>query len=221
MSVQVELGLSPWDMLHSGLSQSLGLSFGVVVMVVGLIVLGLSWVLGQRPGLGTLFNVVAVGWVLDRLLETSWLDDLPAADTWVRVLVLVAAVVLLGFGSALYIGARFGAGPRDSLMVACHHHGLSIGTARVAIEVTVLVAGWLLGGALGLGTVLLALATGPAVQLSFRLLGQDPPARRRTPPTGPVGVPPRPEGARPKPWRRTVQPQSVAMARTGEMARDE
>jgi len=179
LSVQVELGLSPWDMLHSGLSESLGLSFGLVVILVGLAVLLVSWALGVRPGLGTLVNIVSMGWVLDRLLATSWLDGLSSAAIWLRVLVLVAAVLLLGFGAALYIGAGFGAGPRDSLMVACHHRGLPIGPARVAIELTVLLVGWLLGGALGLGTVLLALGTGPVVQLSFRLLGQEPPARRR------------------------------------------
>ena len=179
LSVQVDLGLSPWDMLHSGLSESLGLSFGLVVVLVGLAVLVVSWALGVRPGLGTLVNIVSVGWALDLLLATSWLDGLRDAPLGLRVPVLVAAVLLLGFGAALYIGAGFGAGPRDSLMVACHQRGLPIGPSRVAIEVTVLVVGWLLGGALGLGTVLLALGTGPVVQLSFRLLGQQPPARRR------------------------------------------
>ena len=179
LSVRVELGLSPWDMLHAGLSETLGLSFGLVVILVGLAVLVLSWALGVRPGLGTLVNIVSVGWVLDLLLGTSWLDGLPDAAVWLRVLVLVGAVLLLGFGAALYIGGGFGAGPRDSLMVACHQHGWPIGRYRVVIELTVLLVGWLLGGALGLGTVLLAVGTGPVVQLSFRLLGQEPPARRR------------------------------------------
>jgi uncharacterized membrane protein YczE len=168
-------------------------------MLVGLAVLVVALALGEPPGLGTLVNIVSVGWAVDRLLETSWLDSLPAAPMWARVLVLVVAVVLLGFGSALYIGAAFGAGPRDSLMVACHHHGLPIGASRVAIEITVLVVGWLLGGALGLGTVVLALATGPMVQLSFRLLGEEPPVRRGTAPTGAVGDPGPPEDARPRP----------------------
>ena len=181
LSVQVDLGLAPWDMLHSGLSEHLGLSFGLVVILVGLAVLVLSWSLGERPGLGTLVNIVGVGWVIDRLFATSWLDGLPDAATWVRVLLLVLAVVLLGVGAALYIGAAFGAGPRDSLMVACHAHGWPIGPSRVVIEVTVLLVGWLLGGALGLGTVLLALGTGPVVQLTFRLLHEQPPSRRKVP----------------------------------------
>ena len=179
LSVQVELGLAPWDMLHSGLSERLGLSFGLVVVLVGLAVLALSWSLGERPGLGTLVNIVGVGWALDRLFATSWLDGLADASLWVRVPLLLVAVVLLGAGAALYIGAAFGAGPRDSLMVACHHHGWPIGASRVGIEVTVLLIGWLLGGALGLGTVLLAVGTGPVVQLTFRVLREEPPARRR------------------------------------------
>lgn len=177
-SLQVQLGLAPWDMLHAGLSERLGLSFGLVVVLVGLAVLVFSAALGERPGIGTLVNVLGVGWLIDRLLATSWLDDLPDAALELRVLALVGSVVLLGIGAALYIGAAFGAGPRDSLMVACHHHGWPIGASRVGIEVTVLLVGWLLGGALGLGTVLLALGTGPVVQLTFRVLGEQPPSRR-------------------------------------------
>jgi uncharacterized membrane protein YczE len=176
-SVTVGLGLSPWDTLHAGLSERLGLSFGTILILVGVLVQALAWVLGQRPGLGTLVNIVGVGWTVDRLLGTSWLDGLPEAPTALRVLVLLGSVTLLGLGGAMYIAAGFGAGPRDSLMVACFHRGLPIGPARCAIECTVLLVGWLLGGPLGLGTVLLALGTGPVVQLSFRLLRQQPPSR--------------------------------------------
>jgi uncharacterized protein len=176
VSVRVGLGVSPWDTLHSGLAGHLGASFGTVVIGVGLIVLAVSWGLGVRPGLGTLFNAFAMGWAIDLLLGAPWLHDLPAAPMAVRVLALLASVVLLGFGGAFYIGAGFGAGPRDSLMVACHHHGLPIGPSRCVIELAVLGIGWLLGGPVGLGTVVLAVGTGPVVQLSFRLLRQEPPA---------------------------------------------
>lgn len=176
-SVTVGLGVSPWDTLHSGLSEHLGLSFGTVLVGVGVLVQGLAWALGQRPGLGTLVNVLSVGWVVDLLLGTTWLDGLPDAPWPLRVAVLVGAVVLLGFGGALYISAAFGAGPRDSLMVACHHHGLPIGPSRVVIECAVLLVGWLLGGPVGVGTFALALGTGPVVQLSFRLLRTQPPSR--------------------------------------------
>jgi uncharacterized membrane protein YczE len=175
-SVTVQLGLAPWDTLHAGLSQRLGLSFGTVLILVGVAVQALAWALGQRPGIGTLVNIVGIGWAVDQLLATSWLDGLPEAPMAVRVLVLVGAVAMLGLGGALYIAAGFGAGPRDSLMVACYHHGLPIGPARCGIECAVLLMGWLLGGPLGLGTVVLALGTGPAVQLAFRLIRQRPPS---------------------------------------------
>lgn len=174
LSLRAGLGLSPWDVLHAGLSEQLGISYGTVVIVVGLLVLLLSWVLGVRPGIGTLFNVLSIGWGLDALLATSWLEDLSSAPVALRVLALLGAVLALGFGAALYIGAGYGAGPRDSLMVACHQHGWPIGPSRCVIELSVLVAGWFLGGSVGVGTVLLALGTGPVVQASFRLLRQQP-----------------------------------------------
>ena len=178
LSLRAGLGLSPWDVLHAGLSDQAGLSYGTVVIAVGLLVLLASWALGVRPGLGTLVNVLAVGWGLDALLATSWLEGLDGAPVAVRVLAVVAAVVALGFGAALYIGAGYGAGPRDSLMVACHQHGLPIGASRCVIEVSVLLGGWLLGGPVGVGTVLLALGIGPVVQVSFRVLRQQPPTSR-------------------------------------------
>lgn len=182
LSVRVQLGLSPWDTLHAGLSDHLGLSFGTIIIAVGLLVLALSWLLGVRPGLGTLFNIFAMGWVLDLLLGSPWLHDLPGAPVAVRVLALLASVALLGFGAALYIGAGFGAGPRDSLMVACFRHGLPIGPSRCAIELAVVGGGWLLGAPIGVGTLVLALGTGPAVQASFRLLRQQPPSSPRPAP---------------------------------------
>ena len=169
LTVQVHLGLSPWDVLHSGLSQVFGLSFGGIIVAVGIVVLAGSAFLGVRPGLGTLVNVLSMGFVVDRLLATTWLDTLPTAPLPVRGLVLAAAVALLGLGAALYIGAGFGAGPRDSLMVALARRGLPIGWSRGAIELTVLGAGWLLHGPVGIGTAVVAVATGPAVQVAFRL----------------------------------------------------
>jgi uncharacterized protein len=170
LTVQVNLGLAPWDVLHSGLSQTFGVSFGAVVVGLGILILAGSALLGVRPGVGTLINVVLMGFAIDGLLATSWLDGLAAAPTAVRLLVLVGAIGLLGFGAAVYIGAGFGAGPRDSLMVACAGRGLPIGWSRCAIELSVLGIGWLLHGPVGIGTAVIALASGPAVQVSFRLL---------------------------------------------------
>jgi uncharacterized membrane protein YczE len=177
--VRAQLGLSPWDVLHAGLSSHLAVSFGTVVIGIGLVVMAVSWALGVRPGLGTLVNVVAMGWVLDALLGSPWLQDLHTGPMAVRLLALAAAVVLLGFGAAVYIGAAFGAGPRDSLMVAAHLHHLPLGPSRVVVELAVVVLGWLLGGPVGLGTIVLAVGVGPAVQVSFRLLREEPPTSPR------------------------------------------
>jgi uncharacterized membrane protein YczE len=130
-----------------------------------------SAVLGVRPGWGTLVNVVLVGLAVDRLLATSWLDALPVASLALRMFVLIGAVALLGLGAALYIGAGLGAGPRDSLMVALAGRGLPIGWARCAIELAVLGGGWLLHGPVGIGTALIAVTSGPAVQAAFLLVG--------------------------------------------------
>jgi uncharacterized membrane protein YczE len=169
LTVQVDLGLAPWDVLHSGLSSLVGMPFGGVIVAVGILVLAGSALLGVRPGLGTLVNVLSMGVAVDRLLATSWLDALPTAPLPVRVLVLVGAIALLGLGAALYIGAGFGAGPRDRLMVGLARRGLPIGWSRSAIEVSVLAGGWLLHGPVGIGTAVIAVATGPAVQVAFRL----------------------------------------------------
>ena len=177
LTLQVDLGLAPWDVLHAGVSHLLGLSFGAVLVVVGLLVLAASAVLGVRPGVGTLVNVLLVGSAIDRLLATSWLDGLPAAPVAVRVLVLIGAVALLGLGVALYIGAGLGAGPRDSLMVALARRGLPIGWSRGVIEMSVLGLGWLLHGPVGIGTGVIAVTSGPAVQVAFRLLSRERPGR--------------------------------------------
>ncbi len=164
--------MSPWDVLHAGITQHIGLSFGAVVIGTGLLVLVAAAAAGVRPGVGTPVYIVLTGLGLDGLLAGSWLDDLSTEPVAVRLPVLLLAVVALGLDCALYLGAGFGAGPRDSLMVVCHHHGLPIGLSRCAIETSVLVAGFLLGGAAGVGTVVVALGTGPVVQVSLRLLRQ-------------------------------------------------
>ncbi len=179
LTLQAGLGLAPWDVLHAGLADVTGASFGVVVVAVGVAVLAVCAALGVLPGIGTFVNVVVVGATLDWLLSKPWLDTLPHAPIGVRLLVLAVAIALLGLGGALYIGSGYGAGPRDSLMVACHQRGLGISPARCAREVTVLFVGWLLHGPVGIGTVALALGLGPAIAASFRMLGQQPPQQGR------------------------------------------
>lgn len=164
--VVAELGLPSWDMLHQGVARSMGVPFGGVVIAMGALVL-LAWVpLRVRPGLGTLSNVVVVGLVAEASLAV-----VPRPESLaVRVPLLVAAVALNAFATGLYLGADFGPGPRDGLMTGLADRGISIRAARTAIEIVVLSAGWWLGGTVGAGTVLFALAIGPLTQFFLRKL---------------------------------------------------
>lgn len=176
MMIRAGMGLDPWDVLHAGLAERLGISFGAVVTVVGALVL-LAWVpLRQLPGLGTIANVAVIGVATDVGLAL-----LPAPDDrFVQVLVLGAGVLLNGVAGAMYIGAQLGPGPRDGLMTGlASRTRFSLRAVRTGIEVTVLAVGYLLGGPVGLGTVLYAIAIGPLVQaLLPRLLVQLNPSER-------------------------------------------
>lgn len=165
MLVRANLGLDPWDVLHQGLSHYLPLSFGTVTIIVGAVVL-LLWIpLRQKPGLGTVSNVIVIGLAADLGL---WLIS-PPDDLVVRVLMMVSAVVLNGMAGAIYIGSQLGPGPRDGLMTGlAARTGRSLRLVRVSIEVTVLIIGVLLGGTVGIGTVLYAVAIGPLVQFFLR-----------------------------------------------------
>jgi uncharacterized membrane protein YczE len=158
--VRSSLGVMPWDVLHQGLARRLGLSLGTMTIVVGVLVL-LCWVpLRQRPGLGTVSNVLVIGVVVDAVLRV-----LPApGPMWARVGFVAAGIVLNALATALYLGARLGPGPRDGLMTGLvRRTGGSVRVVRTAIEVGVVLTGWLLGGTLGVATVPYAVAIGPLV----------------------------------------------------------
>jgi uncharacterized membrane protein YczE len=151
------LGNDPWDVLHQGLSRQTGISIGAWVCIAGALVL-LLWIpLRQRPGLGTVSNVVVIGLAVDATVALVAAPDGLAA----RIAFLVAGVLLNGAATGMYIGARFGPGPRDGLMTGLAARGMSLRAVRTGIEVTVLAAGALLGGTVGIGTVVYALAIGP------------------------------------------------------------
>jgi uncharacterized membrane protein YczE len=160
--VEAELGVVPWDVLHQGLARTVGLTIGLWAILVGVVVL-LLWIpLRQRPGLGTVSNVLLVGLSLDATLAV--LPDLPDALP-VRVGLVVAGVVLNAFATAAYVGARLGPGPRDGLMTGIAARGRSLRVVRTAIELVVLLLGLALGGTVGLGTLAYALLIGPLVHL--------------------------------------------------------
>jgi uncharacterized membrane protein YczE len=162
MMVESQLGLDPWDVFHEGVAGGLPLTFGTVVILTGLVVL-LLWIpLRQAPGLGTVANVVVIGVASD---VTLLLLEQPEGLV-TRSLLLVAGIVLNGLAGALYIGAQLGPGPRDGLMTGLvRRTGWSVRLVRTALEVAVLTVGFVLGGTVGLGTVLYALAIGPLLQL--------------------------------------------------------
>ncbi|MDA3649138.1 hypothetical protein LZ318_15190 [Saccharopolyspora indica] len=163
--VRAQLGLDPWDVLHQGLAERLGWSFGAITALTGVLVL-LAWLpLRQPPGIGTVANVVVIAVAVDLTLAlTPQLSALPG-----RIALMVAAIVLNAIATAVYVGARLGPGPRDGLMTGLHARtGWSIRVVRTTIELCVLAAGWVLGGTVGVGTVLYAAAIGPLTQFFLR-----------------------------------------------------
>jgi uncharacterized membrane protein YczE len=166
LQVRSGLGLDPWDVFHQGLSHRTGLAIGTLVIIVGATVL-LGWIpLRQRPGVGTLSNVVLIGVSMN--LSLQWLPHVHAL-AW-RIGDTVSGVLLCGVATGMYIGANLGPGPRDGLMTGlARRTGASIRLTRTSIELTVLATGWLLGGTVGVGTVVFALAIGPLAQVFLPL----------------------------------------------------
>ena len=166
MLVLAALGLDPWDVLHQGLSRQFGLGIGTWAVIASVFVLALWWPLRQRAGVGTVANAVVVGLVMNVVLGTFDTPDALGA----RVALLLGGVVLNGIATGMYIGAGLGPGPRDGLTTGLADRGHSIRVVRTAIEVTVLVAGFALGGTVGIGTLLYALAIGPISHVTIPAL---------------------------------------------------
>lgn len=166
MMIRATLGVSPWDVLSQGGSYRTGIPFGFMTNIIGLIVL-LLWIpLRQRPGIGTILNALLVG----PSAEVGLALLAEPGQLWARVLLFAGGLVLLAVATGLYIGARLGPGPRDGLMTGIHQRfALPIWLVRTAIEGTVLLLGWLLGGSVGLGTVAFALLIGPLVNVALPL----------------------------------------------------
>lgn len=169
------LGLDPWDVFHQGLSRTFGLAIGTWAIIVGVVVL-LLWIpLRQRPGIGTVSNVVLVGLTMNVVLGHVHAPH----DMVARIACLLGGVFLNGVATGAYIGAGLGPGPRDGLMTGLAARGHSIRVVRTGIELTVLVIGWLLGGTVGVGTLVYALAIGPLAHVFVPLF-----ARGRPTPEG-------------------------------------
>ncbi len=165
------LGLSPWDVLHQGLAEHTRLSFGEANIVVSILVLAVALALGARVGVGTLANALLVGGFVQLLTSVEAISALSERGLGLRIALLAIGIALMGFGTGMYLGADFGAGPRDSLMVVgAERTRFRLGVVRGVIELTALVVGFGLGGTVGIGTLAFALLIGPTVEGSFWLL---------------------------------------------------
>lgn len=161
LMVRADIGLAPWDVLHQGLAARLGWSFGAVTALTGVAVLAAWFPLRERPGVGTVLNVLLIAVSVDAVLAVVP----PASSLPWQASLLVIGVVLNGLATATYVGARLGAGPRDGLMTGLHARtGWPLRRVRTLIELAVVIVGWLLGGTVGAGTVLYAAAIGPLTQ---------------------------------------------------------
>ena len=181
MMIRATLGNAPWDVLHQGMALHLPITIGTAVIGMSLVVL-LLWIpLRELPGFGTIANSFVVGLVADLSLS---LLDAPEA-MWARVLLMLGGLVLNALATALYIGSQLGPGPRDGLMTGLHRRtGVSIRLVRTGLEVVVVAIGWVLGGVVGIGTLLYALGIGPLVQLMLPWCIVELPVRER--PAGPA-----------------------------------
>ena len=155
------LGLGPWGVFHDGLSKTLGISYGRTIIITGVAVM-LLWIpLKQKPGLGTIVDIFLVGIVADLIILNFELSD----SIFLSLTLIAFGIILIGAGTAIYVGADLGAGPRDGVMVGLETIGLKIGTARNLIELFAFLTGWLLGGLVGYVTSLFVIGIGPVVQI--------------------------------------------------------
>lgn len=180
MFLRAGLGLSPWDVLADGVRQNTPVTFGQAVILIGLVLVLGSLMAGIKPGPGTIANMLLIGAFADLMLATEVGAGLGDGAMWLRVAVMLGGIAMTGLGSALYIGAELGAGPRDSLMIAVATRAkVRVGVARAILEGLALVVGFLLGGIVGVGTVAFAFGIGPAVDIAFQLFGMDSAGRRK------------------------------------------
>ena len=173
LTINANIGYAPWEVFHAGLGKTIGVTIGNVSIITGLLIVLLAFVMGENQGLGTLLNMVLVGVFMDILLG---LKIIPIMTNWLSgLIVLIIGLFVIALASFFYIGSGFGAGPRDSLMVAVTRKmGMPVGFCRGGIELAAAISGWILGGMVGVGTVISAFVIGFCVQGTFHMLRFDP-----------------------------------------------
>lgn len=172
LTLRANIGFAPWDVFHVGIANTLGLTIGTVSIAVGLILIIVIMLMGEKIGFGTVWNMLLIGLFLDLILK---IDIIPKMENlFSGSIMLFAGLFIIAVGSYFYLGAAFGAGPRDGLMVAlARKTKIPVGVCRSLIELAVTIAGWFLGGMVGLGTVMSVIGIGFCVQLIFRLFKFD------------------------------------------------
>nr|WP_204613351.1 hypothetical protein [Defluviitalea raffinosedens] len=172
VSMKANLGFAPWEVFHYGLGKTIGLTIGTVSILVGLIICLCAVWMGEKIGLGTILNMILIGVFMDLLLMLSFIPEVNGLI--MGIIMIITGLFIISFGSYFYIASGFGAGPRDSLMVALQRKtGLPVGLCRGFLEGTVVLIGWLLGGPVGLGTVLAAFGIGFCIQTVFVIMKFD------------------------------------------------
>ncbi len=172
ITLKAHVGYAPWDVLHVGLAKTTGITIGLASILIGILIVVVTFLLGEKLGLGTILNMILIGVFLDLILK---LNLIPVMDKfgW-GVIMLMIGLFVISLATYFYIGSGFGAGPRDSLMVSlARKTKLPIGLCRGTIEVIAVLVGWKLGGMVGIGTVIAALAIGFCIQITFRVLKFD------------------------------------------------
>ena len=175
LMLRADIGVDPWSTFHEGWAIHTDLSFGRVTQITGLAIISISWLwLGERPGVGTLCNMLFIGPWVDLFRPHMLIAPLSGLGMAGAVIQFLMGVAICGLASGLYISARLAAGPRDTFILgSAQRFGLSVRVTRMSLEAGVLTIGWLLGGPLGLGTLLFVVLMGPAMQAALKLFGYD------------------------------------------------
>ena len=172
MTINAQQGLGPWGVFHQGLSSQLNITFGIAVSIVGAVIVFLDFILGERIGWGTIGNVIFIGTFIDLITDIKLVPVFE--NTFLSYLMMFIGMFTISLAAYFYLSARLGAGPRDGLMIALTKlANKPVGLIRSAIEVTVLVAGYFLGGSVGWGTLIMSLGLGFFFQLSFKMFNFD------------------------------------------------